>query len=316
MRDEFAKIDWLKTRFELDGDDDEVVIGIGDDAAVMDFGNRPTVITVDTQVENVHFRLDLISHRDVGYRAMVAAVSDVWAMAAMPNASVVALNLPNALSDDDFHELIEGLADAARGTGARVIGGNLSRGEVLSITTTVFGLPIAQPIGRDGARVGDAIYVTGTLGAAALGLLVLESGRLDLEHGSTFAERWRKPPMNGQGAKALAELASSAVDVSDGCVQDLEHVCTASHVGATLFAHALPLEPGYEATCSSLDVDPRELALTGGEDYELLFTATQSDDAASFATLIGEITEGTGVRVVDERGESIEFERRGFRHFS
>ncbi|KPK14590.1 MAG: hypothetical protein AMJ62_12650 [Myxococcales bacterium SG8_38] len=309
-------MDWLKTRFELDGNDGEVVIGIGDDAAVMDFGNRPTVITVDTQVENVHFRLDLISHRDVGYRAMVAAVSDIWAMAAMPSASVVALNLPANLSDEAFQELIEGLADAARGTGARVIGGNLSRGDALSITTTVFGLPIAQPIGRDSARVGDAVYVTGTLGAAALGLAVLEAGRLDLEHGPRFAERWRKPPMNGQAARSLAKLATAAVDVSDGCLQDLGHVCAASHVGATLFAHALPLDPGYEATCQSLDVDPRELALTGGEDYELLFTAAQSTEAASFATLIGEITEGSGVRVVDERGESIEFARGGFRHFS
>ena len=132
MHDEFAKIEWLKSRFELNGDADELLIGIGDDAAVIDFGNRPAVITVDTQVENVHFRTDLISYRDIGHRAMVAAVSDIWAMGALPNASVVALNLPEDLSDRGFEELIDGLADAARATGARVIGGNLSRGDALT----------------------------------------------------------------------------------------------------------------------------------------------------------------------------------------
>ncbi|MGD8609251.1 MAG: thiamine-phosphate kinase [Myxococcales bacterium] len=316
MRDEFEKIEWLKSRFQLDGDAKELVIGIGDDAAVMDFGNRPTVITVDTQVENVHFRLDLLSHQELGYRSMVAAVSDIWAMAALPNASVVALNLPGELADEDFQELIEGLACAARATGARVIGGNLSRGDALAITTTVFGLPVADPVGRDGAKVGDAIYVTGALGSAAAGLAVLEAGRLDLEHGPTFAERWRKPPINGQAAKLLAKLATAAVDVSDGCLQDLGHVCTASHVAATLFAHDIPKAPGYEATCVALGFNPLDLALAGGEDYELLFTAPASAGAASVATRIGEITEGTGIRVVDAQGRPIQVSRVGFRHFS
>lgn len=316
MRDEFTKIEWLKSRFELNGDDDRVVIGIGDDAAVMDFGNRPTIITVDTQVERIHFRLDMISCRDLGRRAMVAAVSDIWAMAAMPNASVVALNLPDTLSDADFRELIEGLADAARATGARIIGGNLSRGHALSITTTVFGLPIGDPVSRHGARVGDCVYVTGSLGAAALGLALLEAGRLDLERGPFFADRWRRPPMNGHAAKALAKIATAAVDVSDGCLQDLGHVCTASHVGATLFAESLPMAPGYRATCESLELDPLELALTGGEDYELLFTAPCSSEAAAIGTLIGEITSGTKPRVVDERGEPLDFAYTGFRHFS
>jgi len=316
MHDEFAKIEWLKSRFELNGDADELLIGIGDDAAVIDFGNRPAVITVDTQVENVHFRTDLISYRDVGHRAMVAAVSDIWAMGALPNGSVVALNLPEDLSDQGFEELIDGLADAARATGARVIGGNLSRGDALTVTTTVFGLPIADPVGRDGAQVGDSVYVTGTLGGAALGLAILEAGRLDLEHGPSFAARWRTPPMNGHAARAVAKLATAAVDVSDGCLQDLGHVCTASRVAATVFARALPTSPGYDRACRSLRLDPVELALTGGEDYELVFTASPSMEAASVATRIGQITEGAGVRVVDEHGHSIELSRPGFRHFS
>ena len=224
MRDEFARIEWLKTRFDLDGESTKVLVGIGDDAAVIDFGNRPTIVTVDTQVEGVHFRADLLSCRELGYRAVVAAVSDVWAMAAMPTASVIALTLPADLSDDDFRALIDGLADAARATGARVIGGNLSQGSSLTATTTVFGLPISKSLTRRGAQPGDSIYVTGTLGSAALGLAVLEASRLDLEGARSFAERWRRPPLNGHAAAVLARIATAAVDVSDGCLQDLEHL--------------------------------------------------------------------------------------------
>ena len=316
MRDEFAKIDWLKSRFELDGDSEGVVVGIGDDAAVFDFGNRPAIVTVDTQVEDVHFRRDLISCRDVGRRAVIAAASDVWAMAAMPSACVIALTLSPGLSDQDFKELVEGMAGAARTTGARVIGGNLSQGQVLSITTTVFGLPFGDPVTRDGARPGDSVYVTGSLGAAALGLAILEAGRLDLEHAERFVERWRKPPMNGHVAKALAAVASSAVDISDGCLQDLRHVCAASGCGARLYADALPLSPGYEETCEALGSSPLELALGGGEDYELLFTAPSSTEAEAFATKIGDVIDGTAVEVIDEDGRPIELASAGFRHFS
>jgi thiamine-monophosphate kinase len=316
MNDEFAKIEWLKTRFELQGDSKGVLLGIGDDAAVIDFGNRPTVVTVDTQVEGVHFRQDLISWRELGYRAMVTAVSDIWAMAAIPSASLLALTLPSDFSDEDFRELIEGLADAAHSTGARVVGGNLSRGQSLSVTTTVFGLPIAEPVTRGGARPGDSIYVTGTLGSAALGLALLEAGRLELEHAEWFIERWRRPPSNGHAARTIAELASAAVDISDGCLQDLQHVCTASGVGATLHSDALPTAPGYETTCKALGLNPIELALSGGEDYELMFTAKPCPQAEEIGSKIGEIVEGTGVRVVDEVGEAIAIGRTGFRHFS
>ena len=316
MRDEFDKIEWLKRRFELGAEPGGVVVGIGDDAAVFNFGSRPTIITVDTQVERVHFRRDLISFVDVGRRAMVAAASDVWAMAAMPSASTVALTLPADLSEQHFQELIEGLAGAASATGARVIGGNLSRGEALSVTTTVFGLPIERPVTRSGARVGDAVYVTGTLGAAALGFAILDAKRTDLEHAEHFIERWRRPPINGWAAKTLAALATAAVDVSDGCLQDLEHVCAASGVGAMLHADTLPTAPGHAIASRALGLDPLELALAGGEDYELLFTAPTSSDAEAIATKIGEINASGTVNVVDAAGRPVAVSRSGFRHFS
>jgi thiamine-monophosphate kinase len=316
MHDEFAKIEWLKSRFELEGDSRKVVVGIGDDAAVIDFGNRPTTVTVDTQVEDVHFRRDLISCRALGYRAVIAAVSDVWAMAAMPSASVIALTLPADFPDEQFRELIEGIAEGARNTGAQVVGGNLSQGASLSVTTTVFGLPTAKSVTRKGAGPGDSVYVTGTLGSAALGLAILEAGAVDVAHAAAFIERWRRPPTHGHAAQALGVLATTAVDVSDGCLQDLQHVCTASGVGAIVRADAIPAAPGYQATCETLGLDPLLLALTGGEDYELMFTAPESPEADALGTKIGEITEGSIVRVVDEAGEAIELGRTGFRHFS
>ncbi|MFW2389647.1 MAG: thiamine-phosphate kinase [Polyangiales bacterium] len=316
MSDEFARIDWLKSRFDLQGDTGNVLVGIGDDAAVIDFGSRPTIITVDTQVEGVHFRLDLLSPHELGYRAMVAAASDVWAMGAMPSAAVVALTIPATSSEEEFRELIEGLAEAARTTGARVIGGNLSEGQELTVTTTVFGLPIADSLTRVGAKPGDSVYVTGTLGAAALGFAVLDSGGVESEDGVRFAERWKRPPLNGRVAKALAGVATAAVDVSDGCLQDLEHLTSASNVGAILRADALPTAPGHAKICAALGLDANALALTGGEDYELLFTAPESDDAAALGSRIGQIIEGTGVQVLDGSGRAVEVDRGGYRHFS
>lgn len=316
MHDEFAKIEWLKNRFALDGDSKEVIVGIGDDAAVIDSGTGPTIITVDTQVEGVHFRRDLISCLDLGYRAMVAAASDVWAMAALPSASVVALSLPADLPDEEFRDLIEGLAEAARSTGARVAGGNLSRGQSLTVTTTVLGSPVAESVTRSGARTGDAVYVTGTLGSAALGLAILQTRAVEIGRASSFIGRWRRPPTNGLAAKALATIATAAVDVSDGCLQDLQHVCTASNVGATLSAGAIPNARGYKTACEALGLDPTALALTGGEDYELMFTAPESPEAEALGTKIGAIVDGSGVRVVDEAGQAIELDETGFRHFS
>ena len=317
MHDEFAKIDWLKKRFEKGTVPcPEVIVGIGDDAAVIDFGSRPTIVTVDTHVEDVHFRRELISCRELGRRAVIAAASDVWAMASTPIGAVVALTLPEAFTDADFRELIEGIAEASELTGARIIGGNLSHGRSLSITTTVFGSPAEEAVTRDGARPGDRIYVTGELGTAALGLAILEVGGSDLEHAESFVARWRRPPVHGRVVRELAQSAAAAIDISDGCLQDLQHVCAQSSVGAVIEASNIPTARGYREICTALDLDPVELALTGGEDYELLFTARPDAEVRLSATPIGTIIEGSEVRILDSEGQPIELGQAGYRHFS
>lgn len=318
MHDEFAKIRWLATRFSVSNQASdpsaEIRVGIGDDGAVVDFGSRPTVITVDTQVEGVHFRAGMISERALGTRAVIAAASDVWAMGAVPNAAVVALTLGQGISEDEFHELIEGLDEGARATGARIVGGNLSSGPGLTITTTVFGSPLGKPLLRSGARAGDRVCVTGKLGAAGLGLAALVAERSTAEY-TPFVDRWRRPPTHADFVETLALVATSAIDVSDGCLQDLTHMCQDSGVGAVVRVKDLPFAPGYAHACQSLDLDPVSVALTSGEDYEILFCARPGLDIPA-ATVIGEITTDPGVRAVDPDGTVIEVDTPGFRHFS
>ena len=316
MHDEFAKIDWLKKRFEKGTVSPEVVVGIGDDAAVVDFGGRPTVVTVDAHVEDVHFRRELISCRELGTRALIAAASDVWAMASNPSGAVVALTLPEAFADEDFRDLIEGIAEASELTGARIVGGNLSLGRSLSITTTVFGSPAQEAVTRKGARPRDRIYITGELGAAPLGLAILEAGASNLEHAESFVARWRRPPIHSRVVGQLAQTATAAIDVSDGCLQDLQHVCASSSVGAVIETSSIPTALGYREICAALDLDPLELALTGGEDYELLFTAHPDAEVGLSATPIGTVIEGSEVRVLDREGQPVELGQTGYRHFS
>jgi thiamine-monophosphate kinase len=229
---------------------------------------------------------------------------------------LIALTLPPSVSDTDFRELIEGVVEAANGTGAKVIGGNLSASESLTVTTTALGIPLGKPLTRAGARAGDTIYVTGTLGSAALGLAVLESRAFAIEHGPRFVERWKRPPINAYALDVLAAVATAAVDVSDGALQDLGHLCTASGVGAVLRASSVPTAAGYETCCATLDLDPTKLCLTGGEDYELIFTAPRCAEAETIGSEIGTVVEGEGTRVLNEAGAQIDLGVAGFRHFA
>jgi len=320
MTDEFARIDWLKKRFDLRGraapPTAEIIVGIGDDAAVLDFGKRPAVVTVDTHIEGVHFRSDFLSHAEVGARAVLAAVSDVWAMAAAPTAAVVALALPSTLGEESFHELIEGMAEASEQSGARIVGGNLAKAAALSITTTVFGVPCNGAVSRGGAQPGDRLFVTGHVGAAALGLALLRAGKASEEPASRFARRWRRPPNHGAITQVLANAASAAIDLSDGLLQDLEHLCGASGVGAVVHAEALPITDAQRSLCVEIGLDPLALALTGGEDYELLFTVPPKTSFDIPASEIGTIVEGDAVRVLDSAGKTLATDSGGYRHFS
>ena len=266
----------------------EVEVGIGDDAAVLSLVDR-TVWTVDSQVDHVHFERGWLNAEDIGFRAHAAATSDVYAMGATPVASLASY----ILSSGDG-QVAEALARGARASaavhGAPTVGGNVSRGAELSVTTTVIGTTRA-PVLRSGAKPGDLVLVAGTLGHAALGFHALRDG-LDAVRFAAFIDAWRRPSLAVSAARELAH-AHAAIDVSDGLAQDLGHLLTASGTGATLDASAL-VSLDLDAACREASLSALGLALHGGEDYALLCTADH--ELPGFRT-IGVITAEAGLRV-------------------
>jgi len=264
-------------------DDPRVALGVGDDAAVLDGG---VVVSVDAQVEGSHFRRGWLSLEDVGWRGTVAALSDLAAMGATAEAVISSVVIAEA---SDALGVMRGAAQAAHAHGAVVVGGNVARGDTLSLHTTVIGRA-RTPWTRSGARVGDAVYVTGPLGSAALGWRLLERG----DDGGPFVERWRRPRARFDLRGAIAPTA--CIDLSDGLALDLGRLCRAGAVGAVLEEAAIPTEPGLAAAAAAIGEDAAALSLGGGEDYELAFTMPASLDPA-IAVRVGEVVEGAGVRI-------------------
>lgn len=314
MKREFERI--AAIREQLERPNDHVVVGIGDDAAVLTRPDGKVVLTVDVAVEGVHFRRDLCSLRDAGYRAFTAAVSDLAAMGAHPRAALLALVLPPSLADDELFELVGGVGEAADATGTPVVGGNLSGGRELSVTTTVTG-EVEQPLLRRGAEDGDTLYVTGEVGSAALGLALLKAVIDDRSEPNVrhCIERWRRPVARLDIGRQLHGHATACIDISDGLLQDLSHLCQASGVGAEVRTDRLPLPSGFDALAARVDADPLGLAFGHGDDYELLFTARPDATVAQIATPIGHITSEPGIRVVDEDGSLVDVPPTGYQHF-
>jgi thiamine-monophosphate kinase len=295
--------------------DADVELGIGDDAAVLraDLGAAGRLVwTVDAQIENVHFRRAWLSWKDLGYRSFVAAASDVSAMGASPWCALSALSLSDAVKEDDLDELARGQREAADATRSRVIGGNLSGGPIVTVTTTVLG-KCERPLRRKGARPGDGLWVAGELGLAAAGRRALERGEGGVAvEGAIHA--WRRPTPRVAEGLAMAGAAHAAIDVSDGLAIDVGRVAEASGVAIVLDRRNLlaragkPLEDAARATAS----DAFELILGGGEDYALV--AASSAPIAGFAP-VGEVREGQGVFVRDEQGERRFDTLPGFDHF-
>lgn len=251
-----------------------VALGIGDDAACVRVG-ADVVVTVDAAVEGVHFRPGWIGPRALGCRTFRAAVSDLSAMGAEPRFLLLALTLRADSRREDSLEFVRGLVAEAAAAGVSLVGGNVSAGPVFSATLTVIGRRGPRLLRRDGARPRDTIYVTGPLGGAAAGISLLERG----EERGTLQNLYRRPPLRITAGRALARLAGigAVIDVSDGLVQDLSHVCAASRTSARLDVDAVPLSAALrrfaiEHPRSRVERAARDFVLSGGDDYELIFT--------------------------------------------
>lgn len=290
----------------------DVEVDIGDDAAVLAPSLGRDVLSVDAHVEGVHFRRAWLTMRELGTRAATAALSDLAAMGAEPRAVLLSLALPAEVDEDQLDALALGVRDACDEVGARVIGGNLARASELSIHTTVLGRMSETPLTRRGALAGHGVYVTGTLGAAALGLAALVEGRTDPAL-APFVTRWRRPRARISEGRRLVEIASAAIDVSDGLALDLARLADASGVGLELDLAELPTERDFASAAALLGRDPVALALRGGEDYELAFTAPESIALARLATRIGVVVPQRGLRATGSGGAAIAV--AGFDHF-
>lgn len=263
---------------------DHVRVGIGDDAAVLEGG---LVVSVDAQVEHVHFERAWLPDEAIGYRAFVAAVSDLAAMGAVPRAALSSLILPDVSLAG---VLAAGQAEAARDYACPVIGGNLSRGTEMSVTTTVLG-QAERPLTRAGAAPGQHVYVAGTVGAAAAGLRAYQ-----VQDAAMVRVRaaWARPTARIAEGLAASAFATSSIDLSDSLLQDAGHLCAASAVGIDLSRAALePFVDALSAEARALAADPWDWVLRGGEDYALLVTAFGAAPAGFVA--IGTVVEGAGI---------------------
>jgi thiamine-monophosphate kinase len=307
-----------------------VLLGIGDDCAALRLDGPDCLLwTVDTLVEGVHFDLAYTSLEALGYKALTVNLSDIAAMGGDPGYALFSLGWPPSRNRSLALELADGLARAAREYGAAIIGGDtVAAPGGLTLTLTLTGtVSAARMLRRSGARVGDLVYVTGTLGDAAAGLEMLKRGlTLDGEGQAALLAAHRTPRPQLAAGRLLSRkaLATAAIDLSDGVATDLFHICQASRVGARINAGAVPLSPALQAAAPILGLAPLKLALTGGEDYQLLFTsppgtAPALERAFSRAGLplpaaLGEIVAGQGVILVSPEGER-DISGQGYDHF-
>lgn len=258
------------------GRDRRVVRWIGDDASVVRAGGSYAVTSVDTSVDGVHFRAGQLGFDEIGHRAVGSALSDLAAMGAGAGEAYLALALPPGTELDDALALVHGARRIADECGAVIAGGDVSASPVLTVTVTVVGWAgdPGELVGRDGARPGDLVAVTGSLGAAGAALALLDGRatlpRHDTDVAAALHAAYARPCPRLAAGRALASLGASAmIDISDGLATDARHLARAGGVTIELALADLPLAPGVAEVASQVGVDPAEFAATAGEDYEL-----------------------------------------------
>jgi thiamine-monophosphate kinase len=293
-----------------------VHVGVGDDAAVT-AGGGALVTSVDLLVEDVHFSRSTATPAQIGHKALAAALSDLAAMGAPAGEAYIAMTIPPGLGEEEFMQVLAGVTDLASATGATLAGGDISAGPVLSLGVTVVGrLPAPDDaVRRDRALAGDVLVVTGELGGAAAGLLLLgdrSSAEIDAAMRQALVARQLTPEPRLEAGRALAAAGARAmIDISDGLAADAGHIAPASGVHLALEADAVPVAAGVAEVAAATGADALDIALGGGEDYELL--AALSPDAVDGAgaavqavgvplTVVGEVRGGAGVSVSSAAG--------------
>jgi thiamine-monophosphate kinase len=303
-----------------------LILGIGDDAAAWSSDDSIQLATTDSLIEGVHFSLDTISWRELGRKSLAVNLSDIAVMGGLPLYALISLSLPGQTEIDDVVNLYKGMAELANIFDVSIIGGDTSSAPLTVINITVLGStgnknnPILT---RSAAKAGDKIAVTGYLGGAAAGLEILSKNlSTDNESGAELKKAFLQPyPRIAEGQLLAENGVRAAIDISDGLIADTGHICRMSHVSARIETDRIPVLPAVRNCFGDRAI---EMALAGGEDYELLFTAEDSiikkikEKASCPITVIGEITQETKpeVTVVDKKGNPFNLTVKGWEHFS
>ena len=327
---EFGLIEHIKSQFELKHASS--LKGIGDDAAVLDFKDKIVVVTTDFLIEGVHFDLSYMPLKHLGYKAVIVNLSDVCAMNASPTQITVSIAVSNRFSLEAIEELYTGIKTAANLYNVDVVGGDTtSSTSGLIISVTAIGeLEKGEQVYRDGAKPNELLVVTGDLGAAYMGLQVLErekqvflvnpKSQPDMDSYNYILERQLKPEARLDIVRLFRDLKvkpTAMIDISDGLSSEILHLCKDSEVGCVLYENKIPLDPQVISTCEEFNLDSTTVALNGGEDYELLFTISQDDypkiKGNPNFTVIGHMTSSdAGAYLVTRADEKILIKAQGW----
>ena len=303
-----------------------VRIGIGDDAAWLDCRSRTFLLTADLLIEGIHFKLEWSTFYSLGYKTLAVNLSDIAAMGGTPAYLTLSLGIPSDFTTKEIDEFYRGIRFLAARSGVSLAGGDTSAADRFFISASLIGHCPYAPVLRSGAKPGDDLYVTGTLGDSALGLELIKKKNRHKQRGAAayLIRRHQFPSARLRAGALLARerLARAMIDVSDGLLQDLSHLCKASTVGAEVWENALPLSSAYKKLAGKKRAG---YGLAGGEDYELLFCVRPRDKGRLEKikrrlgvpiTRIGKcLPAGEGVKVVDGRGGAVSLSLRGYDHF-
>ena len=327
---EFGLINHITKHFKISHK--TTVKAVGDDAAVLEKTDKQTIITTDLLIEGVHFDLSYVPLKHLGYKSVTVNLSDVYAMNAQAEQITVSIAVSNRFPLEAIEELYAGIQLACETYHIDLIGGDTtssSKGMLLSITA--IGKANKEDIVyRNGAKETDLIVVTGDLGAAYLGLQVLErekqvfkvdpNNQPDLDNYTYLIERQLKPEARKDIPVLLKEMdvqPTSMIDISDGLSSEIMHICSQSNVGCKIYEDKIPLDPQVISTCEEFDIDSTMIALSGGEDYELLFTVPIADfervKGNPHLSIIGHITDqSAGLNLVTRAGQELELKAQGW----
>ena len=309
--------------------------GIGDDAAVMNFGSKRVLMTTDLLLEGIHFNLEYVPLKHLGYKVAVVNFSDIYAMNATPTQITVSLGISKRFSVEDLEELYSGIRLACERYNVDLVGGDTSASMTgLTISITCLGTAAAKEIVyRNGAKVNDLICVTGNLGTAYMGLQLLERERIVMQANENatpafegreyLLERQLKPEARRDIIAKLHEAGikpTAMMDISDGLSSELMHICTQSNVGCAVYEDKLPIDYQAAALAEEMNLNIVTCALNGGEDYELLFTCSLDDYEKLIPLddvyLIGHITKPEyGINLIGRNGEEISLKAQGWNAF-